>query len=464
MVGGVVAMFAFLNGSLSGATSRFLTYELGQGDSRRLKDTFSAALNVHILVAIIILILGETVGLWFLENKLVIPDERMFAARVVYQLSILSSMVAITQVPYNASIISHERMGVFAYMSILDVILKLLICYLLFVSPFDKLITYAILLLVVTIGMQMIYRIYCIRHFKECHFQRKVDVAILKPILSFSGWDLFGNFSVMARSQGINMIMNMFFGPAINAAVGFSNIIGNTILGFSQNFMTAIRPPIVKAYSIGEYARMESLMINASKFSFILLLVLSTPFIFESEYILKIWLVTPPDYTDIFCKLELLLGVFSSMFLPLVFAIHASGRIRFMSIVNGTIWFMSVPITWALLKMGYSPVVPYVTKIVLLLFVVTSNLYSTKSNIKEFNVPMYIRGAVIPSVVTLLFSLAFIYLIWVNLGESSFIRFVKLCVISTIILLLCLYVIILNNDTRSKINHRFLLFFNHFIK
>lgn len=451
VVGGVVAMFAFLNGSLSGATSRFLTFELGKGNTEKLKDTFAAVFNVHLIVALIILVLGETVGLWFLNNKLVIPEDRYWAAHVVYQFSIISSMISITQVPYNASIISHEKMSVFAYISILEASLKLIVCYMLYITPFDKLITYALLILIVTFSLQMLYRVYCIKHFEECHFKRKFDKEILNPILSFSGWDLFGNFSVMARNHGVNMIMNMFLGPVINSAVGFSNTIGTSVLGFSNNFLSAIRPPIVKAYSLGEYGKMESLMIDASKFSFSLLLLLSAPFIFESSTIIELWLKTPPPYTDVFCKLELTLSVLSSMFLPLVFALHASGKIRFMSIVNGSIWLLVIPITWILLRNGFSPVVPYVTKIGLLFFVVTSNLYSTKHYIPEFKVRVYLKKAVLPSALTLLLSMSIIYLIFINLGGPSINRFILLCVSSTIIVCVSTYFIVFDKDKRIQI-------------
>ena len=454
LVGGVVAMFAFLNGSLSGATSRFLTFELGRGDNERLKDTFAAALSIHILVALIVLILAETVGMWFLENKLVIPEERMNAARIVYQLSVLASMISITQVPYNASIISHERMNVFAYMSILDVSLKLLICYLLYITPFDRLITFGVLVLIVTTVIQIIYRAYCIRNFEECHFKLVKDYSIIKPIFAFAGWDMFGNFSVMARGQGVNMILNMFFGPAINAAAGFSTTIGNCISGFSNNFLTAIRPPIVKAYSQNRIDKMEDLMINASKYSFSLLLLLSTPFVFESKFILDIWLKTPPEYTDIFCVLELGLSVLSSIFLPLVFAIHASGKIRFMSIVNGTIWFTVVPFTYVLLKMGYSPVVPYVTKIILLAFVVVSNLYSTKKNIPDFDIVMYLRKAFVPSFCSLIIVMSTTYLVYKQFNGSSIIRFLASCTTSTLTVILVTYYVVFDKYAQDAINKK----------
>lgn len=451
VVGGVVAMFAFLNGALSGATSRFLTYELGKGNMERLKKTFASALNIHILVAIIIFILSETVGLYFLEKKLIIPDNRVNAAYIVYQVSIFASMISITQVPYNASIISHEKMGVFAYMSILDVSLKLIICYLLYITPIDKLVTYGVLILCETIGLQLIYRIYCIRHFEECHFKLVRDKTFIKPIFSFAGWDLFGNFSVMARGQGVNIIMNMFFGPVINSAAGFSTTIGSNVLGFSNNFLTAIRPPIVKAYSQNQIEKMESLMINASKYSFSLLLLLSTPFIFESQYILKLWLKTPPPYTETFCVLELILSVLSSIFLPLVFAIHATGKIKFMSITNGTIWLMVVPITYFLLKAGYPPVIPYITKIFLLIFVVVSNIYSTKKNIPQFNILLYIRHAFIPSIIAGTLVIFLTYIVYNLFNSSSLIRFITVCCTSIITVVITTYFIVFEKETRNKI-------------
>lgn len=454
VVGGLVAVFTFMNGSLSGATSRFLTFELGRKDFEKLKKTFATALNIHILVALILFILAETVGLWFMEYKLVIPEERMHVARIVYQLSILSCMFSITQVPYNASIISHERMNVFAYISILDVVLKLMVCYALYISPFDRLLSYGLLMLCATIAIQMVYRMYCYKNFEECRFKLIKDYSIIKPMLAFSGWDLFGNFSVMARAQGVNMILNMFFGPAINAASGFSSSVGHAILGFSNNFMTAIRPPIVKSYSIKDYSMMESLMINASKYSFCLLLLLSTPFIFESHLILTLWLKTPPEYTDIFCVLELILSLCSSLFLPLVFAIHASGKIRFMSVVNGTIWFMVVPITYVLLYFGFSPVVPYVTKVCLLLFVVISNMYSTKKNIPAFDVPLYLKKAIVPAGLMAFIVLALTCMVHGLSYSNDLVRFLLTCMTSTISVILCTYFLMLKEEHKTKIKNK----------
>lgn len=260
VVGGLVTMFSFLNGSLAGATSRFLTFELGRNDIIRLRKTFSAALEIHIILAIIVLILAESIGLWFFNNKLVIPENRFHAAQVVYQFSVISCMISIIQIPYNAIIISYEKMNIFAYLGILDVTLKLLICYLLYIIPFDKLSSYGILMCIVTFINIIIYYLYCHKSFTVTRFKLVNDISIIKPILSFSSWDLIGNFGVIARGQGINIVLNLFFGPAINSAAGFASSIGNAVYSFANNFMAAIRPPIVKAYSQNEYKKMQQLM------------------------------------------------------------------------------------------------------------------------------------------------------------------------------------------------------------
>jgi len=360
-------------------------------------------------------------------------------------------MLAVVQVPYNACIISHEKMSIFAYMTILEVSLKLIICYLLYIIPYDKLVFYGIMVFCVTVIIQYIYRFYCIKHFEECHFKYVNDKKILKPIFLFAGWDLFGNFSVMARSHGVNVIMNMFFGPVINSAVGFSTTIGTQVLAFSNNFLTAIRPPIVKAYSQNQIEKMENLMINASKYSFSLLLLLSTPFIFESQFILNLWLKTPPPYTQIFCVYELILSVLSSIFLPLVFAIHATGKIKVMSIVNGMIWLLVIPITYYLLRIGYSPIVPYGVKIFLLCFVVVSNLYSTKRNIPQFNIKIYLTRAFLPSLVSACIVLLLTSFVYSLFEYSTPFRFLTVCTVSTISVCMTTYFIIFEKSTRSNV-------------
>lgn len=267
VVGGIVAMFSFLNSTMSGATSRFLTYEMGRGDFQRLKETFSSTLVIHIGIACAVLVLAETVGLWFLLHKLVIPVERMNAAFWVYQLSILSMMITVTQVPYNACIIAHEKMEIYAYVEILNVILKLIIVYFLLLTDFDRLIFYAILVLFVSIIIAFIYRFYCISHFSECHFCAKMNSEFLKPMLLFSTWDLYGNMTVALRQQGMNFIMNIFWGIIINAAVSLSNMVQGAVCSLSNNVIMAFRPQIIQKYAQNNYLEMQVLLENAIRYS-----------------------------------------------------------------------------------------------------------------------------------------------------------------------------------------------------
>ena len=451
IVGGTVSMFMFLNGALSGATSRFLTFELGRDNKERLKQTFSAALLVHFILSIIIFILLETVGLWLLNNKLVIPDERMHAARVVFQLSAFATFLSITQVPYTASIISHEKMGAFAYMSILEALIKVLICYLIIMSPIDKLITYGILILVVRTLIVLIYRLYCIRKFEECRFSMVKDWKLLKPILSFSGWDLLGNMSITARDQGVDVIMNMFFGPAINSAAGKAGIICNAVNGFSNNFLTAIRPPIVKSYSIGDIRKMEALMIDASKYAFSLLFLLSVPFFFESQFVIDLWLSNPPAYTSLFCIVDLVMVLIVAMFRPLTYAIHATGKIRFMSLVNGTIFLSSVPITYFLLLSGNNPIIPWIAKCILQLFVAASNLYVVKRNIPDFNIAFYLQNTILPASLSILIILPVTYLVYKQFPDSSWWRFLSVCAVSTLSVCATVFFIVFDKKMRDFI-------------
>ena len=246
VVGGIVAIFSFLNASMSGATTRFLMYDMGENNKDKLRITFNSALLIHIAIALLIILIAETVGLWFLKTQLVIPADRMNAAVWVYQFSILSTVVSVTQVPYNACIIAHEKMDVYAYVEILNVILKLLIVFLLVAGDFDKLIFYALLIFLVSTIIACIYRLYCVRHFDESKLLYQLHFENVKPMLSFSGWDLYGNMSTVARTQGINMLLNMFFGPLLNAASGKMCI---------RDRITTIRKPIIQVRYASSWER-----------------------------------------------------------------------------------------------------------------------------------------------------------------------------------------------------------------
>ena len=273
VVGGVVAMFGFINATMSSATSRFLTFELGKGTTDRLKETFNSSFWVHVIIAVIIFLLSESVGLWFLISKMTLPEGREIAAHIVYQLSILSTIISITQVPYNATLIAHEKMDIYAYVEMVNVFLRLLILYILVIVDFDKLILYGILTMAISTGIALFYRFYCVRHYPECRIRFGAKKEIVKPMLSFSGWDFYGNMTVTARTQGVSMLLNVFFGPVMNAAAGISASVQNAVMAFAGNVNTAVRPQIIKYYAVGEYKKMESLINNACKLNFLVMVM-----------------------------------------------------------------------------------------------------------------------------------------------------------------------------------------------
>jgi O-antigen/teichoic acid export membrane protein len=364
VVGGVVAMFGVLNSTLASGTQRFLTFQLGKNDFAELKKTFSVALNTHIILTVIILILAETIGLWFLKTKIVVPVGREDAALWVYQFSVFAALLSIMQVPYNASIIAHERMNVYAYVSIIDVLLKLGIVYLLVLSGYDKLITYSILIFVVTVIVMGIYRAYCKRQYSECRFGLVSDKALYKSILTFSGWNIFGTGAVMGATQGVNILLNMFFGPAVNAARGIAVQVSNAITSFVNNFQTAVNPQIVKLYAAGKMNELYALLFQNAKFSFCLMWCLLLPVLLKLEVILGLWLVEVPEYTALFCRLILLQSLISCTQRPFVMAIHAVGKMKLINLTAGSVLLSVLPISYFLLKVGVPAYVPFVIYII----------------------------------------------------------------------------------------------------
>lgn len=448
VVGGIVAIFSFLNSSMSGATSRFLTYEMGCNNGK-LSKIFSSALYIHIGIAILILVAAETVGLWFMNNKLVIPDDRMFAAHVVYQCSVISMMVTVTQVPYNASIIAHEKMDVYAYIELLNVFLKLGIVFILMIGRFDKLILYAILVLVVSILIAAIYRIYCTKKFSECHLSGSPDMQIIKPMLSFSGWDLFGNMSVSVRQQGTSIILNMFYGPALNAAIGLANSVQNVILSFANNVIMAFRPQIIKQYAEQNIGRMQSLIIYALKISLSLFILIGVPLYFESEFVLKIWLKNVPDYTVFFLRVILLCGLFGLVKLIFNIGIHATGRIKLLSFLTGNIYILTVPILYIALKFG-AEINPFYYIIVVLDFIIAAaTIIIHKRLITDIHILKIIKGAFLPILGLLVLDTTMVYIVHSHMG-IGWLRLLISVLESLIVSTLYIYFIIMNKSQRHK--------------
>lgn len=397
VVGGVVSMFAFLNSSMATATQRFLTYALGKGDGDRLRKTFAASMNIHIFIALVIVLLAETIGLWFVNAKLVIPQDRMFAANVVYQFSILSFCVNIIQVPYDAVLIAHEKMSIYAYISILETILKLVIVYMLSISPFDKLITYSILFFAVTLFIRFTYQIYCKKHYAESKFMLFWDKDLYRQMSGFAGWNLFGSLAWLCRNQGLNIILNLFFGPVVNAARGVANQVSGAVMNFISNFQTALNPQITKEYAVGQIKEMEKLAYLGIKFSYIILFMLAFPLMLNIQFVLGIWLVKVPEWTSIFVILTLVDSLVGNLFgVPLMTSLSATGNIRNYQIVVSSIILCILPVGYVALSLGAGPtsvfyvciIFNFISGFVRFLFCRKQIGYSLKKLVKEVILPV----------------------------------------------------------------------------
>lgn len=355
-VGGIVGFLSFINGTLATGSSRFLTFALGENNQEKLYKTFSTTLNVHIILAILVVIVAETLGLWFLYNKMVIVPERFSAAVYVYHLSILTAVFTLTQVPYNATIIAHEKMSIYAYMSILEVSAKLAICYLLSWGDIDKLKLYATLLLVFQVGLMVFYRVYCRRNFVEARFSLSFDKDIFKRIIGFSGWSLFASSAITLNSQGILLLLNMFFTPAVVTARAISLQVNMAATQFVNNFRTAVNPQIVKRLASGDIQGSHNLLLASTKYSYYLMLALCLPICLLAYPLLYFWLGIVPEYTVIFLQLIIVQSLFQVFDTSFYTALYAMGRLRENALISPTLLFISFPIVYLLFKCGFSPV------------------------------------------------------------------------------------------------------------
>ena len=355
-VGGIVGFLSFLNNALSTGSSRFITFGLGENNLQKLKNIFSTTLTAHICLAVIIVILAETAGIWFLHNKLVIAPDRIDAAEFVFHLSLLTAFFSLTQVPYGACIIAQEKMGIYAYVSIIEALLKLLIVYLLTIGDFDKLKLYALLLCLVQVGIIIFYRVYCTRSFEEAKFRFFFDKKLFKEIAGFSGWSLFANCSIALNSQGILVLLNMFFSPAVVAARAISLQVNTAANQFVSNFQTAANPQIVKRYAAKDYEGSKQLLLQTTKFSFYLMLLLSLPICLGAKQLLTLWLGIVPEYTVIFLQLVIIQSLFSVFDTSFYRALYAKGRLRENALISPTLGLVRFPVIYLLFKFGFSPV------------------------------------------------------------------------------------------------------------
>lgn len=360
VVGGIITLFSMFSGTLAGGTQRFLTFAMGENDFDKLRKVFSISLGLHVAISAVLMLLAETVGVWFLYTQLTIPDGRMTAAFWVYQFSVVAFIVSIVQIPFISSLIAHERMDMYAYMSIYDVVMKLLIVFLIQWLAYDKLILYGFLILVVNVTSILIYNYYCRHHFKECTLRVLWDGNIGRRILVFSGWNIFGSSLGFFSGQGINILLNIFFGTIVNAARGIANTVNSCIVGFVSNFQTAVNPQIVKLYAAKEYEKMYNLVVNNARAAAYLYMFLAIPAFLEVDFILKLWLGDYPEYTSIFVRIVLVQSAYQTINRPFVAMVHASGQMKWPNITAGISLMMMFPISYVALRFGCSPVHVYI--------------------------------------------------------------------------------------------------------
>lgn len=432
VVGGVVTIFSALTNSLSAAISRFTTVSMGVGDKEKLSRVFCTSINIQVILIAIIVILLETVGLWFLYNKLVIPENRMAAAFWVFQFSVVTFAVNLLSVPYNASIIAHEKMSVFAFLSIIDVTLKLLVAFLIMHEPFDRLVYYALLLMLVSIGNRFIYAFYCRKHFEECTYRLLIDKRTISEMFGFAGWNFIGAFSGVVRDQGGNIIINLFCGPAVNAARGIAVQVNSAVTGFISNFQMALNPQIMKQYAKGEKEYLFQLVFQGTRLCYFILLILSVPIIFNTPYILSLWLGEYPDHTVFFIQLILIYSLSESLSGPLVTTMLATGNIRNYQILVGGIQLLNLPLAYLCLRLGMPPEAVTMVAIVLSVACEMARLFMLRGmiglSVRAFLSQVYCKVIIVTIVASIL---PVIYTLFAS--EHTFLSFVisaLLCVLS----------------------------------
>lgn len=457
VVGSVVVLFVFLNYAMMNSTQRYITYELGRGDPVRLNKVFCTSMNIHIVISLIILFFVETLGLWFLYNKLQIPADRMNSAFWTLQLSAIATVVSVISVPYNALIIAREKMSAFAYISIFDAVCKLGIAFLISISLNDRLILYSVLLLLIGLIDRMIYNVYCHRKFQESHYHFVKDFSLMKEMASFAGWSLTGNIAFVAATQGLNMLLNMFFNPAVNAARGIAVQVQSVLVNFSTNVENAIKPQITKSYAIGEIERMAVLAYASARFSFYTLLFVSVPIIVEKHLVLTVWLKEVPPHTEKFVVLILIITLVDSLSNPLLTMIQSTGRIRRYQTVVGLVYMSILPLSYICLEYFAFPEIVFVVNLIItsILQIVKMKIVCPQvgiSALKYFN-KVYVSAFVVSSVTLSLSIIPFFLL------QEGLLRLFVVVLISSISLMMLVYAVGIDKQERAFVKSKFVKFF-----
>lgn len=448
-VGGVVSMFAVMSGALTNAISRYITYGIGKNDKKQLKEVFSTSVSIQIVLSIIIFILCEIIGLWFLNNKMTIPHNRLLAANWVLHCSLLTFVVNLISVPYNACIIAHEHMKAYAYISIFDAILKLSVAYLLIISPIDKLIAYSVLLFIAALIVRVLYGVYCKKKIEECKYKPIYNKILFKEMLRFAGWNFFGNATSVLNIQGVNLLINVFFGVVANSARGIASQVDIAVNQFVATFSTAVNPQITKSYAQRDYQRMNYLVCKGAKFSFFLLLLITVPLIFEADSILKLWLVNVPEKTTLFMRLALIGAMVNILGNSGYTACLATGNIKRYSIIITLIGSLNFVITWGAYTMGAPVEMTYIIYIIIYTTVLIARLFLMKDML-DFPIVMFLKEVISKIFPTSLISLIVPYVLC-QVIEPSLGRTILVCLASVVWTGICIIVCGLTKGERVTI-------------
>ena len=458
VVGGFVAMFSMISGALSASISRFITFELGRGDKKRLNQVFSMSVNIQVVIILIVFLVGVSLGGWFLNEKMNISMERMVAANWVLYCSLVVFCINLISIPYNACIIAHEHMNAFAYVSILDAFLKLAVCYMITISPFDKLVAYAVLLAVAALLIRVVYGVYCNRHFVECHYRWTKDTLLFKQMFGFSGWSFLTNTCNIFNTQGINILINIFFGVALNAARGIANQVEGAIMQFVYNFTMALNPQITKNYATGNTSEMFKLVCRGAKFSYFLLLLFAMPMMFEAEQVLAIWLKIVPDKTVVFLRLTIIGSMINMLGNTGYTACMATGNIRRYVIVISGVGCLVFPLTWIAFKLGLPTESAYIIFILVHIGVTSVRLYVMKG-LLQFPPMMFMKDVVLKIVAVTVVAVMVPLFIFKQM-DSTFLRLVVTILVCTLSTCICIYTIGLTRNERIKVKGKVVAIIN----
>lgn len=450
--GGVVSLFSFISGTLAGGTQRFISFGIGEGNMEKLKRTFASAMTLHLLMAVIILVIGETLGLWYVYNKLNVDPGRFEAALWCYQFSLVTAVISVIQTPFNGALIAHEKMDIYAYMTIFEVAIKLIAAYAIMIVSYDRLVCYAAILLVANILSTLIYNWYCRRNFEECGFHFGYDKKLFADMLSFSGWNTFGTIAAMGQSTGVDLVINFFCGTVVNGARGIASQANGFVNKFVSNFQVALNPQIIKTYASGNIAEMSRIVIRGAEFSSYLLLFLGIPLFIEIEFVLNLWLGQVPEHSVAFMRIIMIEGLFRAMGNPTITAMHATGKMKMLNLTVGILLLVIVPESYILFKLGLSPETVMLFNIIPWILCIPLRLYwLNKYTNREFPVSYFLLKVVVKGVALTFMMFVIPYCVSCLIPNDGWSRFLAVGISSVISSSLIIYYLGLNKDLRYNL-------------